>query len=555
MKQSKIKPSFFSNHKQQATDSRQGVIFRSIDMKDMSDKPVKVLLVEDNPGDARLIREFLFEANRASFEIKVAQKLSDGLEALSASTFDVVLLDLSLPDSTGLETLIMTHANAPQVPIIVLTGLDNDMLAVEAVRRGAQDYLVKGQINAELLYRAMRYSIERKQAEEERQKLQAQLQRAQKMETMGTLAGGVAHDLNNVLSGIVAYPDLLLMQLPEDSPLRAPILAIRDSGIKAATIVRDLLDLARRGVVATEVVSLNGIISQYLKSPEHEKINLHHPGVEVETDLEADLLNISGSSVHLSKTVMNLVSNAVEAMTDGGKVFISTENRYVDRPISGYDRVKEGDYIILTVSDTGIGISAEDMGKIFEPFYTKKKMGRSGTGLGMAVVWGTVKDHNGYIDVRSTEGKGTTFTLFFPATRQEISKDKDQLSIEEYMGNGESILVVDDLKQQQEMAYTILTTLGYEADTVSSGEEALEYLKEHTVDLVILDMIMDPGIDGLDTYRKILEVHPGQKAIIASGFSETDRVKESQKLGAGAYVKKPYLLENIGMAVRAELEK
>jgi len=521
----------------------------------MSNKPIKVLLVEDNPGDARLIREFLFEANRRSFEIEVAERLFEGLKALSASAFDVVLLDLSLPDSTGLETLIMTHANAPQVPIIVLTGLDNDMLAVEAVRRGAQDYLVKGQINAELLYRAMRYSIERKQAEEERQKLQAQLQRAQKMETIGTLAGGVAHDLNNVLSGIVAYPDLLLMQLPEDSPLRAPILTIRDSGIKAATIVRDLLDLARRGVVTTEVVSLNGIIYQYFKSPEHEKLKLYHPGVEVETDLKADHLNISGSPVHLSKIVMNLVSNAAEAMTDGGKIFISTENRYVDRPISGYDRVEEGNYIILTVSDTGIGISAEDMGKIFEPFYTKKKMGRSGTGLGMAVVWGTVKDHNGYIDVQSTEGKGTTFTLFFPATRQEISKDKDQLSIEEYMGKGESILVVDDLKQQREMAFTILTTLGYEADTVSSGEEALEYLKEHTVDLVILDMIMDPGIDGLDTYRKILEVHPGQKAIIASGFSETDRVKKAQKLGAGAYVKKPYILENIGMAVKAELEK
>ena len=401
----------------------------------------------------------------------------------------------------------------------------------------------------------MRDVTEQKQTEEEKKRLEAQLQRAQKMEAIGTLAGGVAHDLNNVLSAIVGYPDLLLMQIPEDSPLRKPILILQDSGKKAATIVQDMLTLARRGVVTDAVVNLNDIISEYLKSPVHEKVKLYHPGVEVESNLGPDLLNITGSAMHFTQTIMNLVSNAAEAMTDGGKIFISTENRYIDRPISGYDSIEEGDYITLAVSDTGTGISSEDMERIFEPFYTKKKMGRSGTGLGMSVVWGTIKDHNGYIDVQSTEGKGTTFTLYFPATRQEIAEDKAQLSIEEYMGKGESILVVDDVKAQLEMAFTILTTLGYAADTVSSGEDAVEYLKEHTVDLVILDMIMDPGIDGLDTYKKILEVLPGQKTIVASGFSETDRVRDAQKLGAGAYVKKPYTLEKIGLAVKAELEK
>jgi len=389
----------------------------------------------------------------------------------------------------------------------------------------------------------------------ERTQLEAQLQRAEKMEAIGTLAGGVAHDLNNVLSGIVSYPDLLLMDLPEDSPLRKPVLTIQKSGKKAADIVQDLLTLARRGVVASEVVNVNQIINSYLSSPEHEKLREFHPDAKIESDLETNLLNIMGSPVHLSKTVMNLVTNAAEAMPDGGNIFISTESKYIDNPIRGYDDVKEGDYVILTVSDTGIGISSEDMERIFEPFYTKKVMGRSGTGLGMAVVWGTVKDHKGYIDIQSTEGKGTTFTLYFPVTRKEISGQEEALPIEDYMGKGESILVVDDVEEQREIASRILKKLGYSVTTVSSGEEAVDYLKDNPADLLILDMIMDPGIDGLETYKRILKLHPNQKAIIASGFSETDRVKEAQRLGAGKYIKKPYTLEKIGIAVRDELEK
>ena len=397
--------------------------------------------------------------------------------------------------------------------------------------------------------------MEQKLVEEERIKLESQLQHAQKMEAIGTLAGGVAHDLNNILGGLVSYPELLLLQLPPNSPLRKSILTIQKSGEKAAAVVQDLLTLARRGVVVTEVVSLNKVIAEYLKSPELETLQSYHPGVHVETHLEKNVLNILGSSIHLSKTVMNLVSNAAEAMPEGGALTVSTQNRYIDRHIRGYDNVNEGDYVVLTISDTGIGISPEDMGKIFEPFYTKKKMGRSGTGLGMAVVWGTVKDHNGYIDVQSTEGRGTTFTLYFPATREKLSEDKSHLAIGSYSGDGESILVIDDVEEQRKTASGMLRELGYSVAMVSSGEEAVEYLKTNKADLLVLDMIMDPGIDGLDTYKRIIEIHHGQKAIIASGFSETDRVKELQSLGAGAYVRKPFLLEKIGLAVREELEK
>ena len=394
-----------------------------------------------------------------------------------------------------------------------------------------------------------------KKAETQHMQLQRQLQRSQEMEAIGTLAGGVAHDLNNILSGLVSYPELLLTDLPEDSPLRKPILTIQKSGQRASAIVQDLLTLARRGIASREVVNLNHIISGYLKSPEYENLKSQYPEVTVTTDLADDLMNISGSPVHLSKTVMNLVNNAAEAMPGGGTVAIETDNRYIDVPIPGYDNVEEGDYAILTVTDSGVGISPESIERIFEPFYTKKVMGRSGSGLGMAVVWGTVKDHHGYIDVQSTEGEGTKFTLYFPVTRKERSVREPHLSLKEYMAKGEAmILVVDDIAEQREIASEILNRLGYSVATAASGEEAIEYMKTNKADLLLLDMIMDPGIDGLDTYKGILELHPNQKAVIVSGFSESDRVKAAHQLGAGAFIKKPYLMEKLGLAIRKELE-
>lgn len=394
---------------------------------------------------------------------------------------------------------------------------------------------------------------ERIKAEKEKAELENRLRRAEKMEALGTLAGGVAHDLNNILSAIVGYPDLLLMSLPEDSDLRNPISIIQKSGEKAAAVVQDLLTLARRGVAVTEICNLNEIILDYLGSPVHKEIQAYHPNVKFEINTEETLLNILGSPVHLSKTIMNLVSNAAEAMPDGGNVTISTRNQYVDRPIKGYDNVEKGDYVVLRVSDNGIGISQEDLGRIFEPFYTKKIMGRSGTGLGMAVVWGTIKDHDGYINVDSTEGEGTTFELYFPVTREELVEGKPSLSIEQLMGDGEMILVIDDVPEQRELAKGMLELLGYSVKTVPGGEDAVEYLRDNSVDLLVLDMIMDPGIDGLETYRRIVELHPGQKAVISSGFSETDRVKEAQALGAGQYIKKPFVIHTLGVAVKAEL--
>jgi PAS domain S-box-containing protein len=386
----------------------------------------------------------------------------------------------------------------------------------------------------------------------ERLRMEAQLRRSREMEAI--LAGAVAHDLNNILGGIVGYPDILLLRLPAGSPLRNAVKKIQEAGNKAAAVVQDLLALGRCGHMPMEIMDLNDIVSTYLTSPEHERLAQRFPLVEIETNLCSAALSIEGSAVHLSKALMNLVFNAVEAVSGSGKVQIATGERQLREPIKGFETVPKGAYITLTISDTGVGMSNEDIDRIFEPFYSKKILGRTGTGLGMAVVRSTVKDHSGFIDVKSEVTKGTTFTLFLPPTNREPSGERPALTVEDYMGHGESILVVDDVEEQREIAKSMLEELGYRVEVADGGENAVEHLRSNKVDLVVLDMIMDPGIDGLETYRRIAEIHPGQRAVIVSGFSETDRVREAQRLGAGAYLRKPFMIKRLGYAVRQELD-
>ena len=397
---------------------------------------------------------------------------------------------------------------------------------------------------------------ELRRAEEEKEQLQDKLHRARKMEAMGLMAGGIAHDLNNILSGIVSYPELLLMDLPEDSPMRKPIETMQESGMRAADVVEDLLTIARGVATGIEALNLNTIVTEYLESAEYEKLEKAHSFVSLKTELDPDLLNISGSPTHIRKTLMNLIMNASEAIEGGGTVNISTTSRYLDEPLKlkGYEDVRTGEYAVLSVSDDGSGITHRDLEKIFEPFYTKKVMGRSGTGLGLAVVWNTVRDHKGYINVKTSE-KGTVFELYFPVTREEVAAEGEEVPVEDYLGHGEKILVVDDEERQREIACGMLTKLGYTAEAVSSGEEAIEYMKENTVDLIVLDMVMPKGINGRETYEQIIKIRPEQKAVIASGYAKTKEVDSAQELGAGKYIKKPYTLEKIGVAVKEELEK
>jgi signal transduction histidine kinase/ActR/RegA family two-component response regulator len=390
---------------------------------------------------------------------------------------------------------------------------------------------------------------------EEKRRLKIGLEQAQKMELVGIVAGGVVHDLNNVLAASINYPELLLMQMPENSPLREPLETIKKSGLRAAAIVEDLLTLSRRRVANKEVLDINSIVAECVAGPEVERIRTFHPRAEINVVHEDEALKIKGFPVHFSKTLINLISNAAEAMPGGGKIEIKTSRKIVTAHNRPDMKMAEGEYALLQVSDEGEGISEEEKEKIFEPFYTKKEMGRSGTGLGMTIVWNSVKDHEGHIFLESIKGKGTTFHLYFPVTHEPLPQKKTRPDFSLKTGRGESILVVDDVKEQRDIATKILTMLGYSVQVRSNGEEALDYIKKHPADLVLLDMIMPKGMDGLDTFRKIHEIKPEQKVLIISGYSETDRLKKALELGAGAYIKKPYLTETVAYAVREVLDK
>jgi signal transduction histidine kinase len=385
----------------------------------------------------------------------------------------------------------------------------------------------------------------------ERRRLQKQLIRSQKMEAIGTLAAGVAHDLNNILAGIVSYPDLLLRQVDPGSMMYRQLQLIQKTGYKAAAIVQDMLTLGRRAVTSQDEVDLESVVQDFLQSPEWCKTKSHHPKVRVQTRIESGLFCLVGSEVQLTKALMNLASNAAEAMPEGGTVTISLCRRKLEESFAGYEPIAPGDYIVLSVADTGKGIDAQDMEHIFEPFYTKKKMGCSGTGLGLAVVWGTVRDHKGFIDLVSSNKKGTRFDLYFPDTGITfIDRPEGDAAQTPVATHTRSILVVDDVVEQREIAVEMLKTLGYEAEAVESGEAALTYLEQHGVDLLLLDMMMDPGMDGLETFRRVLTVNPGQKAIIASGFSKSERVLEALALGASHFLNKPYRLQHLAEAVK-----
>ena len=406
----------------------------------------------------------------------------------------------------------------------------------------------------ELALAANQMVDERNRASAAIEDLEQQLNRSRKMEALGLLAGGVAHDLNNVLSAIVGYPELILASMAPDNPQRRYIEAVRDSGLKASEIVQDLLTLARQGVSQPVVLDLNTLVERYLASPEYIKLHTNNPDIKEEVRLASDLLHIKGSPVHLQKTVMNLIVNAYEAQPHGGVLCVTTENRYIDQPLPGYEQIVEGEYAVLTVADEGTGISKADLEHIFEPFFSKKTLGRSGTGLGMTVVWGTVQDHKGYITVSTAEGRGALFELYFPATREEMVQENPEISLADYQGCGQTLLVVDDILEQRELAKAMLDRLGYATSTAASGEEALAYLARQQVDLLLLDMIMAPGIDGLTTYQQALLLNPQQKAIIVSGYAETDRVQAAMDLGARRYVKKPYTLTGLAVAVQDALQ-
>jgi len=642
----------------------------------MRDDPIKVLLIEDNPGDARLIQELLSESKGASFEIKVAERLSDGLEALLEKRFDIVLLDLALPDSSGLDTLAKAHSKARQVSIIVLTGLNDEELAVEAVRKGAQDYMVKGQIDENSLSRAIRYAIERKQAEEalreseekyrtilesieqgyyevdiagnftffndsmckilgyskdelmgmnsrqytdnetakkvyevfnrvyttgrpnkifdeeiirkdgtkrhveasvslmkdsedrrtgfrgimqditerirteqEKKKLEAQLHQVQKIEALGTLAGGIAHNFNNLLMGIIGNTSLMLLESDSTHPNYERLKKIEKSVQSGSKMTRQLLGFAREGRYEVKPISLNQLVKET-----SDTFAMTKKDIRVHRELAKDEFAINADQGQIEQVLLNLYVNAKDAMPGGGDLFLKTMNvTHKDMRGKPYE-VKPGKYVLLTIRDTGIGIDKRTLERVFDPFFTTKGMGR-GTGLGLASVYGIIKAHGGYIHIESKKRHGTTFDIYLPASEKEVEVEEKDLS-EEILKGKETVLFVDDEDIVIDVGEEILMTLGYKALLARSGKEAIKIYKENKkkIDMVLLDMVM-PDMGGGETYDRMKEINPNIKVLLSSGYSIDGQAEEILERGCNGFIQKPFNVKELSDKLREILDK
>jgi signal transduction histidine kinase len=373
----------------------------------VGDKSIRALLIEDNIADSRLIREMLSESKEVSFDLKYVERLQAGLEQLGQGGIDVVLLDLGLPDSQGLETLDKTYALAPEVPIVVLTGLDDDTLGVKAVNRGAQDYLKKGQVDGELLMRTIRYAIERKRAKERESELQRQLDLSRRLVSVGVMTTGVAHEVNNPLAKIIGFTELL-MQKGISEEVREEVRAINENAHQVAEIVQNLLTFAQEQELERKYVDINGLIESTLAMRAH---TLETNNIRITTQLDPELPRVLADGAQLQQVFLNLIVNsgaAMKAAHGEGNLLIKTE--VIDKAVQ------------ITFADDGTGITEENLWYLFVPFFTTRGLGK-GTGLGLSICYGIISQHGGRIYAKSELGKGATFFVELPIAAGERQPD------------------------------------------------------------------------------------------------------------------------------------
>ena len=393
---------------------------------------------------------------------------------------------------------------------------------------------------------------EARRAEEEKEKLQAQLRQAQKMEAVGTLAGGVAHDFNNILQAITGYTQILLWKLERNHPEYKNLEAIQKASLRAKDLVHQLLLFSRKAETERKPVQLNREVKRaqgLLKSTIPKMVEIEiHPG--------KSLWTINADPVQVEQILLNLGGNAADAMPEGGRLIIETGNVTLDDSyITAHPKTTPGRYVLLTVSDTGHGIDKATVDKIFEPFFTTKEIGK-GTGLGLASVYGIVKSHSGHINCYSEIGLGTTFKIYFPAIEQEEAGQGAAAVPEPPPRGTETILLVDDEEWILDLASQILKNFGYKVVTASNGEGALEIFtkRRDEIDLIILDLGM-PGMGGHRCLQEIIQFDPFAKVLIASGYTMNGHAKKTLEAGAAGFIGKPYKIDEILENVRKVLDQ
>jgi len=635
----------------------------------MSENP-RILLVDD---ELRFIDSLEKILSHYNYDCRKALSGTEAVELLKTEDFDLVLLDVALPDLSGCDIAGFIKSSGLECTVIMLTGTRTVEVAVEAMKQGAYDFLTKP-LNHELLLKTLEKGLEhsrltkelagseqkfrllaeaawegvtfhrdgriveantpflemfgytrkeltaglqiedllllkmggevvagegrptaknatgtgrkkdgtlmfvesracsttyckqpvevlvvrdlteRIKTEQENLEMQKKLAEANRLNALGLMAGSVAHDLNNILTGIVSYPDLLLMQMDKSDKHYEQIRKIQAAGKRAAAVVSDLVALTRGRTQQKIVENLNEMVMRYLNSLEHGERLAHYPDVVIQTALRRDIGNICCSSPHIHKVLLNLVGNALEAVSAHGVVQISTENCQFTHPLhTGTGDNQNRDYVKLRVADNGPGIADKDIDHIFNPFYSTKVQGRSGTGLGLSVVWNIINEHEGWIEVKDN-GPGAIFDVYLPVVKGNVCHVKSSAAIVN-SARGERILIVDDQTEQNEILEKALSGLGYTTYSVTSGEAAIEFLQTENVDLLLLDMIMGEGLNGRETLEIILKRNPAQRVIVVSGYAKREEIEKTKALGVSLFLEKPVTLGRISTAIQQSLMK
>ncbi|MGA7238717.1 MAG: response regulator [Bryobacteraceae bacterium] len=514
---------------------------------------LNVLIVEDSEEDADLI---IMELKRGGFNphFRRVENAEGMLRALDQGPWDLVLSDFSMPHFTMTEALALAQQRGADLPFVIVSATIGEEAAVEAMKAGAHDYVLKHRLGR--LVPAIRRELRESEMRRERRQLEDRLRRAQKLESLGLLAGGVAHDFNNLLTGILGNASLALDLTSPVVPVAEMLRDIIRASERAADLTRQLLAYAGKGNFVIEPVNISTLVREI-----SELIRSSAPrNVALELELQPDVPPIEADATQMQQLVMNLILNAAEATSDrSGEVRVTTGLRTIapGDPVAIYrpDPPAPGNYVTVQISDDGCGMTEAVQAQIFDPFFTTKFAGR---GLGLSAALGIVRSHRGAISVESGEGAGSTFTVLLPALDEAALKPAEPVPAEDEPGvtAAGAILIVDDEDVVRRAARATLEHFGHTVFEASSGRDGADLFSRlhDRISAVLLDLTM-PRMDGHDVWGYIRRIRPDMKIIISSGFEEQDAMKQFSEDPGLLFLKKPFTAAALGSKVREALER
>ena len=508
---------------------------------------VRILHVEDNPIDVELVRQNL---RRGGFDIEVVvvDSSRECEQMLEREKFDLVISDFNLPRGNGLEVLSVVRKKNSEIPFILVSGSLGEETAIEALKQGATDYILKDRLSR--IPVAVRRALEDARDRARSRELEAQLIQAQKMEAIGRLAGGVAHDFNNMLTVINGYSELLLGQMAPDDSRRRDLEEIFNAGKRAAGLTRQLLAFSRRQILQPTTLDLNAI----LQGLERMLSRLIGEDIKLQLRLAPGLHPVNADAGQVEQVIVNLVVNARDAMPQGGKIILETLNADLDGAfVEAHPDARPGPHALLLVSDTGTGIAPEVKAHLFEPFFTTKERGK-GTGLGLSTVLGIVQQCGGSIQVSSEVGWGTTFRVYLPRADRALEPTAPSAVPSEQTGK-ETILIAEDMETVRRLTRAVLESAGYSVLIAKDGTEALRIAedREEKIHLLLTDMVMKT-MSGHELAGLLRRTHPETKILFMSGYTERALEEMEREAPGAAFIQKPFSVDGLRRRVREVLD-